>query len=42
LVIDQGEIIERGTHDYLLAQKTFYHHMYMSQFKGQSTAAGKQ
>ena len=35
LVIDQGEIIERGTHHYLLAQKGFYHHMYVSQFKGQ-------
>jgi ATP-binding cassette subfamily B protein len=35
LVINQGEIIERGTHDYLLAQKGFYHHMYLSQFKGQ-------
>jgi len=40
LVINQGEIIERGTHDYLLGQKGFYHHMYMSQFKGQSTAMG--
>ncbi|MFN2152456.1 MAG: ABC transporter ATP-binding protein, partial [Anaerolineales bacterium] len=40
LVIHQGEIIERGTHDHLLAQKGFYHHMYMSQFKGQVTAAG--
>jgi ATP-binding cassette subfamily B multidrug efflux pump len=35
LVIDQGEIIERGTHPYLLSQKGFYHHMYVSQFKGQ-------
>jgi ATP-binding cassette subfamily B protein len=35
LVINQGEIIERGTHPYLLAQKGFYHHMYVSQFKGQ-------
>jgi len=40
LVINQGEIIERGTHDHLLAQKGFYHHMYMSQFKGQVTATG--
>jgi len=39
LVINQGEIIERGTHDYLLGQKGFYHHMYMSQFKGQSILA---
>jgi ATP-binding cassette subfamily B protein len=36
LVINQGEIIERGTHEYLLAQKGFYHNMYVSQFKGQS------
>lgn len=35
LVIDQGEIIERGTHAHLLAQKGFYHQMYVSQFKGQ-------
>ena len=35
LVINDGEIIERGTHDELLAQKGFYHHLYMSQFKGQ-------
>jgi ABC-type multidrug transport system fused ATPase/permease subunit len=38
LVIDQGEIIERGTHPYLLSQKGFYHHMYFSQFKGQLTS----
>ncbi len=35
LVIDDGEIIERGTHEELLAQRGFYHHLYMSQFKGQ-------
>ncbi len=35
LVINDGEIIERGTHDALLAQRGFYQHMYMSQFKGQ-------
>lgn len=35
LVINLGEIIERGTHEYLLNQKGFYHHLYMSQFKGQ-------
>jgi ATP-binding cassette subfamily B protein len=35
LVINQGEIIERGTHQYLLSKKGFYHHMYFSQFKGQ-------
>lgn len=35
LVINQGEIIERGTHRELLAKKGFYHHLYISQFKGQ-------
>jgi ATP-binding cassette subfamily B protein len=35
LVIDEGCIIERGTHDGLLAQRGFYHNLYMSQFKGQ-------
>jgi ATP-binding cassette subfamily B protein len=36
LVIDDGRIIERGTHDELLAKKGFYQHLYVSQFKGQS------
>ena len=35
LVIDHGEIIERGTHQELLDQRGFYQHLYMSQFKGQ-------
>ncbi len=34
LVINDGRIIERGTHDELLAQGGFYHNLYMSQFKG--------
>ena len=34
LVINRGEIIERGTHDELLAAQGFYYHLYMSQFKG--------
>ena len=38
LVINGGEIIERGSHDSLLAQKGFYHRMYISQFKGQTIA----
>jgi len=33
LVIDQGRIIERGTHDELLARHGFYHDLYMSQFR---------
>jgi ATP-binding cassette subfamily B protein len=35
LVINGGEVIERGDHESLLAQKGFYHTLYMSQFKGQ-------
>ena len=35
LVIDHGELIEKGTHQELLGQKGFYHRLYQSQFKGQ-------
>ena len=35
LVINQGKIIERGSHEYLLDKKGFYHQVYISQFKGQ-------
>jgi ABC-type multidrug transport system ATPase subunit len=34
LVIRDGEIVEQGTHAELLARRGFYHHLYMSQFKG--------
>jgi ATP-binding cassette subfamily B protein len=34
LVINNGEIIERGTHRELLGKKGFYYNLYMSQFKG--------
>lgn len=33
LVLDQGQIIERGTHPSLLATKGFYYDLYMSQFR---------
>lgn len=36
LVINNGEIVEKGTHDELLAEQGFYHHLYMSQFKGEA------
>jgi len=36
VVINQGSIVEKGTHDELLAKKGFYYHLYMSQFKGQA------
>jgi ATP-binding cassette subfamily B protein len=35
LVINDGQVIERGTHETLLEQGGFYHHLYHSQFKGQ-------
>lgn len=34
LVINDGQIIERGTHRSLLARRGFYYNLYMSQFKG--------
>ncbi len=34
LVIDHGRIIERGDHESLLAQRGFYHRLYLNQFKG--------
>ena len=33
LVINNGEIIDRGTHQDLLKQKGFYYNLYISQFK---------
>jgi ATP-binding cassette subfamily B multidrug efflux pump len=33
LVVDDGEIVERGKHDELLAKKGFYYNLYMSQFR---------
>lgn len=33
LVVDDGKIIERGTHDSLLAKHGFYYNLYMSQFR---------
>jgi ATP-binding cassette, subfamily B, multidrug efflux pump len=36
VVIRDGEIVEQGTHQQLLDRKGFYHHLYMSQFKGEA------
>ena len=36
VVIDKGEIVEQGTHQQLLDKRGFYHHLYLSQFKGQA------
>jgi len=41
LVINEGRIIERGTHKELLKKKGFYHNLYMSQFKGINPNTGK-
>jgi ATP-binding cassette subfamily B multidrug efflux pump len=34
VVIDEGRIVERGSHRELLAARGFYHRLYVSQFKG--------
>ena len=39
LVLKDGQIIERGKHDELLARQGFYYDLYMSQFKKQEDAA---
>jgi ATP-binding cassette subfamily B multidrug efflux pump len=36
IVINNGEIVEQGTHQQLLERQGFYHHLYISQFKGQA------
>ena len=36
IVINGGEIVEKGTHQELLDSRGFYHHLYESQFKGQA------
>lgn len=35
VVINNGEIVEQGSHDQLLERRGFYHNLYISQFKGQ-------
>lgn len=36
VVINEGEIVEQGSHQALLDKRGFYHHLYLSQFKGQA------
>ena len=36
VVINKGEIVEQGSHQELLDKHGFYHHLYLSQFKGQA------
>ena len=37
VVMEQGHIIETGTHEELLQQKGDYYRLYMTQFAGQET-----
>ncbi len=39
LVVDDGRIIERGTHEELMAARGFYYNLHMSQYKGRAVAA---
>jgi len=41
LVLQQGEIVERGTHESLMAQRGAYYELYMSQFRRQVEPAGE-
>ena len=36
IVINNGEIVEQGSHQQLLEAQGFYQHLYISQFKGQA------
>ena len=33
IVLNKGEVIEKGTHQSLLRQKGYYHKLYLLQFK---------
>jgi ATP-binding cassette subfamily B protein len=39
VAIDEGRIVDVGSHDELMAAKGFYHDLYMSQFRGDATPA---
>jgi ABC-type multidrug transport system fused ATPase/permease subunit len=36
--MDQGRIVEMGTHDELIAQKGMYYNLYTMQWRGQDAA----
>ncbi len=38
IMVDDGRIVERGTHEQLMAHEGAYHRLYMSQFRGQEDA----
>jgi ATP-binding cassette subfamily B protein len=33
LVVDQGDVVEQGTHEELMAKKGFYYKLYAAQFE---------
>jgi ATP-binding cassette subfamily B multidrug efflux pump len=35
IVINEGQIVEQGTHQQLLDKQGFFYHLYNAQFKGQ-------
>jgi ATP-binding cassette subfamily B protein len=39
LVLEDGAIVERGTHGELLAQRGAYYELYMSQFRREETVS---
>ena len=41
-MVDGGKIIERGTHESLLAAGGFYNDLYMSQFRRKGVAEGEE
>jgi ATP-binding cassette subfamily B protein len=41
MVINKGEIIERGSHKELIEAKGFYYNLYMTQFRGKSADGGQ-
>ena len=39
VAINEGRVVDVGSHDELMAAKGFYHDLYMSQFRGDATPA---
>ena len=39
VAINEGRVVDVGSHDELMAAKGFYHDLYMSQFRGGATPA---
>lgn len=39
MVVDRGQIVEKGSHDDLIEQKGMYHQLFYNQFKNLETAS---